>query len=154
MTTSKIPEIEDEIIETIGILLFSKSFTRVLLVENLAESNHVSHTWGIPAGVIYKNQSPSAFIAQKLLEETGLTVDVGDLTELPFEYIAKIPRKDGSTKKFHLKNFVCLKFSGELLQDSLKNRPRWINVKNLTKLNLLPNVNQMIADAVEFRIRP
>lgn len=139
-----------DIVETVGVIVFSPDKTKVLLVENLSKSEHLNNTFGIPAGITDPNQSLKTLAVKKLKEETGLLAQEEDLVALPSDYNAEIARKDGTTKLFHLKTFLCEKYLGEI-EASTKNRPVWVLVKGLDHLNLLPNVRKIIEDALIYR---
>jgi len=73
-----------------------------------------------------------------------------NLVKLPVEYTAAIERKDGSVKNYNQDNFLCTNWSGELKAND-ETIPEWINVDEIEKLKLLPNVKKMIFDALRLR---
>jgi mutator protein MutT len=134
-------------IETVGVVIFDPKFEKVLLVKHLAKAEHESEKYGIPAGRLSDNETLAENAARELKEETGLETTVENLEKLPFTYEADIPRKDGSIKHFRLQTFLCNNFSGEL-KGNEENEPVWVKVSELTELNLLPNVQKVIEDAL------
>lgn len=140
---------EKNTIETVGVIIFSTDKTKVLLVENLTKAEHLTKTFGIPAGRLEIGQSLETNAARELKEETGLITKEANLVALPFEYEADITRKDGSTKHFHLKTFLCKNYSGDL-KEGAENRPVWVSIKDLEKFNLLPNMKKVVLDALKY----
>jgi 8-oxo-dGTP pyrophosphatase MutT (NUDIX family) len=84
-----------------------------------------------------------------LKEETGLETEEKYLIELPKKYTADIERKVGKIVRFYHTVFVCTKFSGEL-KSAEDVEPEWVEIDKLQTFNLLPNVENMIHQALNF----
>ena len=135
----------DDRIKTAGIIIFKES--KVLLVRHQDKSDHMVGKYGIPAGRINDNESDIDAAIRELEEETGLIADKEKLRAIPKTYTADIKRKD-RIKQFSLKVFVCADYSGEI-RGSEETAPEWIEIKDLNKLDLLPNVEMIIADEIK-----
>ncbi|HQF36148.1 MAG TPA: NUDIX hydrolase [Candidatus Dojkabacteria bacterium] len=132
------------LIKTAGVLVFSKN--KVLLVKNTLNSNHLTDTYGIPAGKIKVEvgELPEETAILKLRDESGLITELHNLIRMPIEYTAKIKTKDG-IKSFSLVVFVCTNWKGEL-KGGIGTSPEWVPLNKVNKLNLLPNVDKIIKD--------
>ena len=131
---------ETNTIKTIGVLIIKDN--NVLLVRHRKSAEHLNGKYGLPAGRINGNESEKETAKRELKEETGLDVDLNDLTLIPKEWIAKIERKDGA-KEFSLKVFYANKFSGSLI-DSSETFSEWVAIEDLDKIDLLPNVFEIV----------
>lgn len=134
-------------IQTVGVVVFSGE--SVLLVKHLAGAKHLDDTFGLPAGRIQHNETDLEAARRELKEETGLFVKAENLVKLATTYQAEIKQKD-SSRKFTMVVFKTNEFSGQL-QDSDETQPVWINVQELNGLNLLPNVETAIQQALSIK---
>lgn len=109
-------------IKTAHILVFSGN--SVLLVRHGESAGHMTGTYGMP----------------------GERSEGEDLLEYPNNfYTADIPQTDGTTKA-HV--FVAKKFYAGLKAVQETN-PEWINISQLRKYNLLPNVEKIVREGLE-----
>ncbi len=131
-------------IRTAGIIIFKDS--KILLVKHSGESSHMDGKYGIPAGRVNDSESEIDAAIRELSEETGLKADKDKLIIIPKTYAADIQRKDG-TKRFSLKVFLCTDFSG-IIRSSDETVPEWIKIKDIKRLDLLPNVEKIIEDSL------
>lgn len=134
------------VISTIGVLILKNN--AVLLVSHGKNSGHLDGKYGLPAGRVQVNESMEETACREAKEETGLDIVRDDLLLLPGEWLADIARKDG-TKRFSLKVFLANKFGGQL-NGNAETAPEWINIKDLEKYDLLPNVADIIAAGLKF----
>ena len=112
---------------------------------------HVTGAWGIPAGAIDPGETARMAAARELLEETGLSVEVGALAEIPVLYQARIARKVG-VAQFSLRAFVSHDFGGSL-RASDEGIPRWVQLDRVGSLEgLLPNTAEIV-DAAASLVR-
>lgn len=135
-------------IKTAGVLVLNNN--KVLLVKNNSNSNHLTDTYGIPAGKIKVDidELPEETAILKLRDESGLVTQVHNLIRIPIEYTAKIKTKDG-VKNFSLVVFLCTQWGGEL-KDGVGTSPEWVSISRVGELNLLPNVGRIIKDGLSF----
>jgi 8-oxo-dGTP diphosphatase len=141
---------ENKIIPTVGVLIIKDG--KVLLVRHGEASEHLNSKYGLSAGRIQPNENIKEAAQRELKEETGLDADLDSLVQLPGEWFAAIERKDG-TKQFSLVVFLTDKFDGQL-NGSTETTPEWINIKDLKRYDLLPNVSDIISEGLKFlRIR-
>ncbi len=134
----------NNVIKTAGIIILENN--KVLLVKHGKNAAHINDTYGIPAGRVELNESPIETAIRELLEETGLTTTSENLTKLPKLYTATIERKDG-VKEFSLEVFLCSFYSGEIKNNN-ETSPEWIDINKLDELMLLPNVKNILFDAL------
>lgn len=132
--------------KTVGVVLINNN--KVLLVKHLESSNHVSDTYGLPAGHVEIGEKNIDAAIRELKEETGLTVKTIDLVPLPLQYEATIERKNGK-EDMTMEVFLCLNYSGELI-DSDETSPFWIEISQLNNYNLIINVNNAIQQALRI----
>lgn len=133
-------------IRTAGIIIFKDC--KVLLVKHSNESDHIGGKYGIPAGRVNDSENDIDAAIRELEEETSLKTDKKKLIPIDKTYTADIQRKYG-TKRFSLKVFVCTDFSGDI-KSSDETVPEWIDIKEIKKLNLLPNVEKIIKDGLKI----
>ena len=138
----------ENIIKSAGVLIFIDN--KVLLVRHGEKAEHLNNTYGVPAGQIEQGELAIETAVKKLNEETGLIAATEDLINMPEVYTAAIERKDGSVKNFSQDTFLCVKWNGEL-KTTEKTIPEWINIDELEKLKLLPNVKKMVFDALRLK---
>ena len=135
-----------KIVPTVGVLIFDKN--KVLLVKHDKHAEHITNTYGLPAGRLENDESEIECAIRELKEETGLETDKSSLHALPTTYTARIRRKSG-IMNFTYKVFICSYFSGNL-KESDEAEPEWINLSKVKDLNLLPNVDKIISEGVEI----
>lgn len=138
----------NDIIKTVGVLVFHDN--KVLLVCHGEKAGHLSDTYGIPAGRLEKGELLIEAARRELFEETGLETVGENLIKLPTEYSASIERKDGTKKNYSQNNFLCINWNGNL-KDSDETTPEWVDIEELDKLKLLPNVKKMILDGLSLK---
>jgi 8-oxo-dGTP diphosphatase len=136
---------ENNIIPTAGVLVVKNK--KVLLVRHGEAAEHLNGKYGLPAGRIKPNENIKEAAGRELKEETGLNADPNDLVKLSGEWFADLERKTG-TKRFSLKVFLTDRFEGRL-GGSAETTPEWINIEDLKKCDLLPNVSDIIAEGLK-----
>lgn len=129
-----------KIIKTVGVLLIKDD--KALLVEHNESAGHLNGKYGLPAGRIELKEGIKEAAQRELKEETNLDVSLNDLILLKKKWTAKIKRKDGD-KEFSLRVFYSNNFSGDL-KNNEETSPKWIDINEIEKLDLLPNVFAII----------
>ena len=100
---------------------------RALVVRRATEP--LKGDWSIPGGMLELGETLRAGAAREALEETGLTVDVGEVLEV-FERI--IPDAQGRTRYHYvLVDFLCRRVSGDAIPGSDVSEVRWITPAEL-----------------------
>lgn len=135
-----------EAIKTAGILIIKDG--KILLVKHGLKSDHMEDMYGIPGGKVEGGETTIDCAIRELKEETGLETKREYLKQLPQAYKAQIPRK-GGLKDFEMVVFLCNKYEGEL-QTTEETAPEWASLENIEKLDLLPNVQQVIKDGLKL----
>lgn len=130
-------------VPTVGVVVFRE--TEVLLVCHGSTSEHVNNTYGLPAGRIEEHEITIHAAQRELFEETGLTVQLHDLEELPKKWHAVLERKNG-VMNFSLTVFIAKAVSG-MLRSSSETTPVWVRVNELPTYNVLPNVLACVEEA-------
>lgn len=125
----------------VGVVAFNAE--KVVLVRHGKTAHHYEGVIGLPSGKIDPGETAIQTAKRELEEETGLKCSLEDLVPLPKDYQATIEQKDG-TKIFDWQVFLCKKYSGSLRATD-ETEPFWKSTKELSTLELLPNV----ADAVD-----
>lgn len=95
---------------------------RALVVRRATEP--LKGEWSIPGGALELGETLRAGAAREALEETGLTVEAGEVLEV-FDRI--IPDAEGRTRYHYvLVDFLCRRLSGEARPASDVSEVRWI----------------------------
>jgi 8-oxo-dGTP diphosphatase len=115
----------------------------VLLVRNGVSSDHPTGKFGLPAGRVDEGESWEEAAARECFEESGLRPK--KLVKLPTFYEADIERKEG-TKRHCCWSFYCPEYEGEL-RSTDETEPVWVKIDKIKELNLVINVDKMIAEA-------
>jgi len=105
---------------------------RVVVVRRAHEP--LKGEWSIPGGVLELGETLRSGVAREALEETGLTVEPGEVLEV-FDRIVHDP--EGRTQ-FHyvLIDFLCSRMRGELRAGADASEARWITAAELDTFSI------------------
>jgi len=113
---------------------------KALLVRRATEP--LKGEWSVPGGVLELGEKLRVGAAREVLEETGLTVEVGEVLDV-FDSI--FPDADGRTQyHFVLIDFLCRPIAGEAKAGSDVSEVRWAKEDELAALDL----RESLADVV------
>ena len=134
-------------ISTIGVAAFRDD--KVLLVRSGDSSGHITGTYGLPSGRVDEGEKEIDAAAREFEEETGLVVNINDLSEFKNNtFTADIPRKDGTIKRMFWRVYRARNYSGKLKATD-ETVPEWVLIEQLDSYNLLPNVKNTIMNCLK-----
>lgn len=121
---------------------------KILLVQRGREP--AKGQWAIPGGKVNAGESLADAIGREILEETGITIDVGELA-WQFEFIE---RDESGEVKFH---YVVLDFfgrylSGEIIAGDDAAAVRWAGFDELDTLELNPSTAKALRELYPERM--
>src|SRR3989344_2351684 len=137
-----------EIIKTAAVVILKGDQT--LLVRHGSGANHYEGVYGLTGGKLETEETEIQTATREMNEETGLQ-PIGELIDFPDSlFFAEIEMKDGITRNFSWKVFLCNNFEGNLKKTE-ETEPLWVNINELDKYApLLPNVKTAIEKAYTF----
>jgi ADP-ribose pyrophosphatase YjhB (NUDIX family) len=113
---------------------------RALLVRRATEP--LKDEWSVPGGVLELGEKLRVGAAREALEETGLTVEVGQVLDV-FDSI--FPDADGRTQyHFVLIDFLCRPVAGEAKAGSDVSDVRWVSEDELANLKLRDSIADVV----------
>ncbi len=117
---------------------------RALLVRRATEP--LRGEWSVPGGVFELGEKLRDGAAREALEETGLTVEVGEVLDV-FDSI--FPDADGRPEyHFVLVDFLCRVISGEAVAGSDVSEVKWVTLAELGDLRLRPSISAVVSKAL------
>jgi ADP-ribose pyrophosphatase YjhB (NUDIX family) len=124
----------------IGVAAVIVGGDKALLVRRATEP--LKDEWSVPGGVLELGEKLRVGAAREALEETGLTVEVGEVLDV-FDSI--FPDADGRTQyHFVLIDFLCRPIAGEAKAGSDVNEVRWVKEDELAALNLRESIAEVV----------
>ena len=113
---------------------------KALLVRRATEP--LKDEWSVPGGVLELGEKLRVGAAREALEETGLTVEVGEVLDV-FDSI--FPDADGRTQyHFVLIDFLCRPIAGEAKAGSDVSEVRWVKEDELAALKLREPIAEVV----------
>jgi mutator protein MutT len=107
--------------------------------------------WSIPGGLVEVGESLREAVAREAREETGLTVEVGELLEV-FERI--LPDARGRTKyHFVLLDYLCRPVGGRLRAGSDAAEAQWAASRQLDRLAIADSAKRVIRRALRKKVK-
>lgn len=135
-----------EVLQVIAVLIVKDN--HVLLVRH-TNSKHIEGIYGLPGGKLEQSETEAEGAKRELQEETGLIAKLDDLLPLPTLWKADVTFKDGSVRTCFMRVFLCKRYSGEI-RGTEHETPEWIPLAQVPHLNLLPNVQEAIAEGLSL----
>jgi mutator protein MutT len=120
--------VSDAPIVGIGAVIFDRG--RVLLVKRGHEP--LKGAWSLPGGKVELGETLEAAVAREVLEETGLTVDVGPLVEV----VERIQRGPDGQVDYHfvIADYLCSAAAVDgLVCGSDADDVQWVEVEDLAR---------------------
>jgi ADP-ribose pyrophosphatase YjhB (NUDIX family) len=113
---------------------------RALLIRRATEP--LKDEWSVPGGVLELGEKLRIGTAREALEETGLTVEVGEVLDV-FDSI--FPDSDGRTQyHFVLIDFLCRPLAGEAKAGSDVSEVSWVKEDQLLELKLRDSIAEVV----------
>jgi ADP-ribose pyrophosphatase YjhB (NUDIX family) len=113
---------------------------RALLVRRATEP--LLGEWSVPGGVLELGEKLRDGAAREALEETGLTVDVGEVLDV-FDSI--FSDDDGRTRyHFVLIDFLCRPTAGDAIAGSDVSELKWVTEAELAALGLRDSIAKVV----------
>jgi 8-oxo-dGTP diphosphatase len=119
-----------------------------IIVENnrvvLVKRGHppLAGQWSIPGGVLEVGETLRKAAVREALEETGLTVEPGDLLGV-FDRILR-DAEERTLYHYVLIDFLCRRISGELIAAGDADEARWFTQDEASKLSLAKDTAEVI----------
>lgn len=113
---------------------------RALLVRRATEP--LKNEWSVPGGVLELGEKLRVGAAREAIEETGLTVEVGEVLDV-FDSI--FPDADGRTQyHFVLIDFLCRPIAGQAKAGSDVSDVKWVSETDLANLDLRDSIAEVV----------
>ena len=103
--------------------------------------------WSIPGGLIHVGETLRDAVVRESFEETGLSVEPGDLVEL----VERIVRDHQGTIRYHyvIADFLCRVSGGELRPGSDAPDAKWVPSEQLEEMGLADITLKVVRAAFE-----
>ncbi|MGH8459783.1 MAG: NUDIX hydrolase [Nevskiales bacterium] len=133
----------------VGVGAVIKQGRRVVIVRRKAPP--LEGQWSIPGGLVEVGETLRQAVAREAREETGLTVEVGELLEVAERIL---PGARGRTKyHFVLLDYLCTPVAGRLRAGSDAARARWVTAGELDELAIANSAKRVIRRALARKVK-
>ena len=123
--------------------------SEVLLVKHGEAASHLTGVYGLPGGRLESGESLLDAAVREFEEETGLLAERDSMKEISTVFNGDIQRKSGEILETAWHVFALRNFSGEL-RETDEASPEWVEIDVLSSLNLLPNTEVAIKEALSI----
>jgi 8-oxo-dGTP diphosphatase len=119
---------------------------RVLLVQRGQEP--LMGAWSLPGGGVELGETLDAALAREVLEETGLSVEVGQLVEV----LDRVQFDPDGRVEYHyvILDYLCRPFAGSVAPGSDAQNVRWTPIDHLAALSVSNAAIAVIHKALEL----
>ena len=120
---------------------------RVLLVQRGHEPS--MGAWSLPGGAVELGETLDAALAREVLEETGLSVEVGPVVEV----LDRVQFDADGRVGYHyvIVDYLCRPFAGAAVCGSDARDVRWVRVADLAALHVTPKAIEVINKGLDLR---
>lgn len=118
---------------------------RVLLVQRGQEP--LRGAWSLPGGAVEVGETLDAALAREVLEETGLSVEVGPVVDV----LDRVQFDADGRVEYHyvIIDYVCRPFAGVAGHGSDAQAVRWVPVADLARLGVSEQAIAVVRKALE-----
>jgi mutator protein MutT len=118
---------------------------RVLLIQRGREP--MKGAWSLPGGAVEVGETLDAALAREVLEETGLSVEVGPVVEV----LDRVQFDADGRVEYHyvIIDYLCRVFAGSAASGSDARDVRWVRVDDLDELRVTAKAIAVIQKALE-----
>jgi len=117
---------------------------RVLLVQRAREP--LRGAWSLPGGAVEVGETLDAALAREVLEETGLSVEVGPIVDV----LDRVEFDADGRVDYHyvIVDYVCRPFAGVVDHGSDAQAVRWVPIVDLAGLGVTEKAIEVIRKAL------
>ncbi len=127
----------------VGAVIFERD--RVLLVQRAHEP--LKGAWSLPGGAVEVGETLDAALVREVLEETGLSVEIGAVIEV----LDRVQFDAGGRVEYHfvIIDYLCRPFAGSAAAGSDARDVRWVRIVDLANLRVSAKAIAVIHKALE-----
>lgn len=123
--------------------------SEVLLVKHGEAASHLTGVYGLPGGRLESGESLLDAAVREFEEETGFRAERDSMSLLSTVFNGDIHRKSGEILKTAWHIFAVSNFTGEL-RETDETSPEWVEIDTMSSLNLLPNTEVAVREALSI----